>query len=240
MENDEKRTQSQSRVHPFFTRSRETNRSRRCDEQSKRARPSTTTRRSKATTHPITGVAATALDAENRAALRAVKSENVRTTTVSHYASTRACRFTPSFPPRPGGLSTQGEPQPLKRIGLLESPPIDRCAGFLARPTTDATNENARTTRDGTERNSPRRSFHRRPSASIGVVVVVASSIHPSDPRSNPASHSIVFLESRTVTNTPTRREPRVGRSRPIRAVPAESSSVSRRRRRPFRVVVVV
>ena len=40
--------------------------------------------------------------------------------------------------------------------------------------------------------------------------------------------------------NTPTRREPRVGRSRPIRAVPAESSSVSRRRRRPFRVVVVV
>ena len=32
--------------------------------------------------------------------------------------------------------------------------------------------------------------------------------------------------------NTPTRREPRVGRSRPIRAVPAESSSVSRRFRR--------
>ena len=242
MENDEKRTQSQSRVHPFFTRSRETNRPRRCDEQSKRARPSTTTRRSKATTHPITGVAATALDAENRAALRAVKSENVRTTTVSHYASTRACRFTPSFPPRPGRLSTQGEPQPLKRIGLLESPPIDRCAGFLARPTTDATNENARTTRDGTERNSPRRSFHRRPSASIGVVVVVvASSIHPSDPRSNPASHSIVFLESRTVTNTPTHSEGTPRRSiapdpcrsrRVVVRFASSSSSVSRRLRR--------
>ena len=241
MENDEKRTQSQSRVHHFFTRSRETNRSRRCDEQSKRARPSTTTRRSKATTHPITGVAATALDAENRAALRAVKSENVRTTTVSHYASTRACRFTPSFPPRPGGFDPGRASAP--QTDRASRVPAHRPMRGVSRASHDVRDERKRA--DDARRNRTKFTASFVPSASIGVHRrrrVVASSIHPSESRSNPASHSKFFLShERSRTHPPTRREPRVDRSRPIRAVPAESSSVSRRRRRrPFRVVIVV
>ena len=173
MENDEKRTQSQSRVHHFFTRSRETNRSRRCDEQSKRARPSTTTRRSKATTHPITGVAATALDAENRAALRAVKSENVRTTTVSHYASTRACRFTPSFPPRPGGFDPGRASAP--QTDRASRVPAHRPMRGVSRASHDVRDERKRA--DDARRNRTKFTASFVPSASIGVV---ASSRHPS------------------------------------------------------------
>jgi len=239
MENDEKRTQSQSRVHHFFTRSRETNRPRRCDEQSKRARPSTTTRRSKATTHPITGVAATALDAENRAALRAVKSENVRTTTVSHYASTRACRFTPSFPPRPGGFDPGRASAP--QTDRASRVPAHRPMRGVSRASHDVRDERKRA--DDARRNRTKFTASFVPSASIGVV---ASSrrrvIHPSIRIAvEPGVPFQVFLESRTVTNTPTHSEGTPRRSRPIRAVPAESSSVSRRRRRrPFRVVIVV
>ena len=231
MENDEKRTQSQSRVHHFFTRSRETNRSRRCDEQSKRARPSTTTRRSKATTHPITGVAATALDAENRAALRAVKSENVRTTTVSHYASTRACRFTPSFPPRPGGFDPGRASAP--QTDRASRVPAHRPMRGVSRASHDVRDERKRA--DDARRNRTKFTASFVPSASIGVHRrrrVVASSIHPSESRSNPASHSKFFLShERSRTHPPTRREPRVDRARSVPFPPS---------RRPFRVVVVV
>ena len=229
MENDEKRTQSQSRVHHFFTRHRETNRPRRCDEKSKRARPSTTTRRSKATTHPITGVAATALDAENRAALRAVKSENVRTTTVSHYASTRACRFTPSFPPRPGGFDPGRASAP--QTDRASRVPAHRPMRGVSRASHDVRDERKRA--DDARRNRTKFTASFVPSASIGVV---ASSrrrvIHPSIRIAvEPGVPFQVFLESRTVTNTPTRREPRVDRARSVPFPPS---------RRPFRVVVVV
>ena len=246
MENDEKRTQSQSRVHHFFTRSRETNRPRRCDEKSKRARPSTTTRRSKATTHPITGVAATALDAENRAALRAVKSENVRTTTVSHYASTRACRFTPSFPPRPGGFDPGRASAP--QTDRASRVPAHRPMRGVSRASHDGRDERKRA--DDARRNRTKFTASFVPSASIGVHRrrrVVASSIHPSESRSNPVSHSKFFLSherSRThpLGGNPASIAPDPCRSRRVvvRFASSSSSSVSRRHRRPFRVGFVV
>ena len=231
MENDEKRTQSQSRVHHFFTRHRETNRPRRCDEKSKRARPSTTTRRSKATTHPITGVAATALDAENRAALRAVKSENVRTTTVSHYASTRACRFTPSFPPRPGGFDPGRASAP--QTDRASRVPAHRPMRGVSRASHDGRDERKRA--DDARRNRTKFTASFVPSASIGVHRrrrVVASSIHPSESRSNPVSHSKFFLSHERSRTHPLGGNPAsVDRARSVPFPPS---------RRPFRVVVVV
>ena len=193
---------------------------------------------SKATTHPITGVAATALDAENRAALRAVKSENVRTTTVSHYASTRACRFTPSFPPRLGradpGRASAPQTDRASRV------PAHRPMRGVSRASHDVRDERKRA--DDARRNRTKFTASFVPSTSIGVHRrrrVVASSIHPSDPRSNPASHSKFFLSherSRThplggnpasIAPDPCRSRRVVVRSRVLVVVGFDSSSVS-------------
>lgn len=239
------RTKSVTSVHPSFTRVHEnTNQSRvTTNQNAARSRLGLKTRLER-DTHLITGVAATALDAENRAALCVVNKNETKETpssvTVSRKTPGSSTDINQSSPIRSGRTH-----QPHKRIGLLARRSFHSTSSSLKRrcvrtyhDVRDDGYDEKNTRRDGTKFNA---SIH--PSTFASASRRSASSTRTSSVRQSRTRSSRVEPSPRVISRIMTRHKsiqkegtPRPGdRSIVSRSVHRRTSrGVSRRRDRSF------